>query len=419
MNDERSSYAWYFYALMFGVACAVLILRRPDIVTNAQPWAEDGAFWFRGVYERGLSSLLLPESGYYQTLSRSIWAVAMQFGLRRMALAATLIAVAMRAAFATFLLSSRLKKFDLHYRLCAYFYLLLMPNLTEGYVSANTVHWHMCMYLLATLLADEPKTPLWKAHDYALLFFGGLSGPFVLFMAPCLLLKRVSERGSLVKAVKGANAYDLAFALATGCQLVAVVFTADAIRSHAPLGATPTLIADIVSSRVIVGSFVPNEFFLRGQLHGAAFSWLGVVLLLVLLVYFFATTKSRTGAIILLFAVLVPAFGLMRPMISPTEPQLPLIITQRTAERYFFIPYFAFGLLAFFFVEKIGGWWNKTVRDAVVILIFVLLGANCRIPQLPDVGYKQAIERFDKAERGDTVMIPLAPPGWYMELMKK
>ena len=59
------------------------------------------------------------------------------------------------------------------------------------------------------------------------------------------------------------------------------------------------------------------------------------------------------------------------------------------------------------------------MRDAVVILIFVMLAANCRIPPLPDVGYKQAIERFDRAERGVTMTIPLAPPGWYMELTKK
>jgi len=417
-NSDHAQNA-YFYALMFCVACAILILRRPDIVTNAQPWAEDGRDWFRGVYENGLISLLYPQDGYYQTLSRFIWFVAQYFGLRHMAFAATLIAVALRAAFAAFLLSPRLDRCDWHYRFCAYFYLLLMPNLAEGYVSANTVHWHMTMYLLAVLLADEPKTLLWKAHDYLLLIFSGLSGPFIIFMAPCLALKRVCERGGVLNAVKKINLFDLLFGAVTLVQVAAVLLTALRVRSHSPLGASVPLLLQIFSYRTFAGSFLPNRVFLQGQEPSLAFGIFGVLLFAAMLVTFFAKTKSRAGAIILTFAFLVPAFGLMRPMIDVTRPQLPLLLLPEAGGRYFFIPNFAFGLLVIWFVEQLGSVCSTRVRDVAMLLLFILLAANFRIEPVHEVGYAQAIERFEAAPAGTTMTIPLAPRGWSMTLTKK
>ena len=416
-NDRAQN--MYSYALMFGVACAILILRRPDIVTNAQPWAEDGSVWFKGVYERGLSSLLYPQDGYYQTLSRFIWFIAQYFGLRHMALAATLIAVALRAAFAVFLLSPRLDRFDWHYRFCAYFYLLLMPNLAEGYVSANTVHWHMTMYLLAVLLADAPKTLLWKAHDYLLLIFSGLSGPFIIFMAPCLALKRICERGSLRNAVKKVNLFDLLFGAVTLIQVAAVLLTALRVRSHAPLGASVPLLFEIFSYRTFAGSFLPNRVFLHGQEPSLIFGVFGVLIFAAMLAVFFAKTKSRAGALILIFAFLVPAFGFMRPMIDPVKPQLPVLLLPEAGGRYFFIPNFAFGLLVIWFVEQLGSVCSTRVRDVAVLLLFILLAANFRIEPVHEVGYAQAIERFDAAPAGTTMTIPLAPSGWSMTLTKK
>ncbi|MBQ8091059.1 MAG: hypothetical protein IJ233_10000 [Pyramidobacter sp.] len=418
MTDTNSQDR-FFYLMMFLIAFAILILRRPDIVTNAQPWAEDGNIWFKGVYEHGIFSLLKPQDGYYQTLSRTIWALALNFGLRHMALAATLMAVTLRAAFATFLLSPRFSRCDMSFRLCAYFYLLLMPNLAEGYVSANTVHWHMTMYLLATLIADDPKTLLWKAHDHAVLLLSGFAGPFIIFMAPCLALKRIRERGGILKAIRGMNAYDAAFALIVLIQAAAVLITAPAARSKAPLGFSVPLLVKILSFRIVAGSFLPDSVLLNGQAPNVIWGWLGVALLLVMLWRFFAETKSTAGAMILMFAALMLAFGFMRPMIHLSQPQLPFLLLPDAGGRYFFIPNFAFGLLVFWYVDKLGARLGRTVRSVAVLLIFILLAANFRIEPLPDVGYRQAIERFAAAPAGATMTIPLAPPGWSMTLTKR
>ena len=64
---------WLFQGLLFLVLFLIIAARRPDILTNAQPWAEDGFVWMTEIYTRGFwSSVLLPQNGYYQTLKYNV-----------------------------------------------------------------------------------------------------------------------------------------------------------------------------------------------------------------------------------------------------------------------------------------------------------------------------------------------------------
>jgi hypothetical protein len=56
----------------------ILVLRRPDAILNPQFWAEDGKVWFANAYNLGpLRSLLLPQDGYFQTISRITAAISL------------------------------------------------------------------------------------------------------------------------------------------------------------------------------------------------------------------------------------------------------------------------------------------------------------------------------------------------------
>ena len=70
-------------------------------------------------------------------------------------------------------------------------------------------------------------------------------------------------------------------------------------------------------------------------------------------------------------------------------------------------------------MEQLGSVCSTRVRDVAVLLLFILLAANFRIEPVHEVGYAQAIERFDAAPAGTTMTIPLAPSGWSMTLTKK
>ena len=74
----NKKYIIQIYIIVF----VVIVLRRPDIIFNAQPWAEDG-LWMASVYTEGFwSSLLAPQNGYFQTISRLAYGLGLLWGYR-------------------------------------------------------------------------------------------------------------------------------------------------------------------------------------------------------------------------------------------------------------------------------------------------------------------------------------------------
>ncbi|WP_174580896.1 hypothetical protein [Pantoea latae] len=144
---------------LMALAFVLLVLRRPDIITHAQPWAEDGKIWMAGIYNDGFwSSLLLPQNGYYQTISRIAYGVSLAFGLEHAALGANLIALLIRCCFVGFLLSSRMNYIPVAYRLAAAAYFVLMPNLSEGFVNITNLRWYKKSFGLLRVRARTNRT---------------------------------------------------------------------------------------------------------------------------------------------------------------------------------------------------------------------------------------------------------------------
>ena len=54
----------FMMALVFAVSFVLIVMRRPDIVFNAQPWAEDGVVWINFIHNNGfLSTIFEPQNG--------------------------------------------------------------------------------------------------------------------------------------------------------------------------------------------------------------------------------------------------------------------------------------------------------------------------------------------------------------------
>lgn len=129
--------------------------RRPDILLNAQPWAEDG------VKSGCRASTMMVfgqqysyhKNGYYQTISKLSYGFGLLFGVKYAVLIANSIAISIRCMMVVFLLSSRFAAFRLYYRVFLAAYFILMPNLAEGYVNITNAHWYLAMYLMLTLIA--------------------------------------------------------------------------------------------------------------------------------------------------------------------------------------------------------------------------------------------------------------------------
>ncbi|WP_215846321.1 hypothetical protein [Candidatus Pantoea bituminis] len=83
-DDKEENSKYLSLPLLFGfmlIAFILFALRRPDIIMHAQPWAEDGRVWMAGIYNNGFwAFLILPQNGYYQTISRLTYGISIFFG---------------------------------------------------------------------------------------------------------------------------------------------------------------------------------------------------------------------------------------------------------------------------------------------------------------------------------------------------
>lgn len=416
VNDElKSTKSIYFFVLFFCLVFLLIAARRPDIIKNAQPWAEDGLIWLQSINNNGFwSSLFLPQNGYYQTISRLVYGFSLLFGIKNAALIASVMAISIRCFMVLFLLSNRMRFCDFLYRIPIAIYFIFMPNVTEGYVNITNAHWYLSMYFMMVLVADKPDTRLWKIHDLLILIISSLSGPFVAFFAPCLFIKRYSERGGVIKAIKGIDFFDVVMILCVIIQVVAIIFSSTSDRSSAPLGASIALLADIISYRVVCGTFLDSAYI--NPIINAKFFNLVIFSMLLISVLFFFVRSGWRFKVLALFPILMIGFALAKPMISMTDPQWPLFLV--AGERYFIVTNLFFFSFVVFIFSKLG----KLSEIAILLLSIAMLPFYIQyfnIPPLADVGYKESIDKFIMLNKGDTMDININPPGWAMHLIKR
>ncbi|MGK3114145.1 glucosyl transferase [Candidatus Pantoea formicae] len=399
------------------LAFLLLVLRRPDIVTHAQPWAEDGRVWMAGIYNNGFwSSLFLPQNGYFQTISRITYGIALWFGLSHAALVANILAILIRCFFVGLVLSGRMNFIGIWYRIAFVIYFILMPNVAEGFVNITNVHWYLSMYLVAVVMAKDAESLPEKTHDFLVLVISGLSGPFVVFIAPCLIIKRIYTRGGLINAIKGINLFDVVMAICCVIQLWAILTTSGSTRIDAPLGYSFGLLADIVSCRIIYGSFLPFSMAREMSAHGNVNAGLFIILCIGLIFAFF-----RYGwrvKCLILFPLLMIGFALKSPVIAIGQPQWPLIFNTESGERYFYVTNIALACLAIVLASSITK-FRIAILSVGVIIFLAFVPKHFRLPALPESGYYQDVQSFDEKPSGETVSIRILPPGWDMKLIKK
>jgi hypothetical protein len=417
MNSVGKAEKAVFWFMVFCFIFMLMAARRPDVIFNAQPWAEDGRVWIKGIYETGfLNSLFKPQDGYFQTIPRLTYGIAMAFGLGKAPLVSNVISISIRIFFLLFILSRRFSFIDIKYRVAAVIYFILMPNVAEGFVNITNVHWYLSMYLLAVIIAMPPITQTSKIHDFLVLLLSGLSGPFVVFLAPCLIIKRFYERGGFIGALKGINSFDIAMAACSLIQIFSILTAGGGPRSPAPLGASFDLFTHIITAKLFFGTFFDNTFsfeFTKNHLLRTSI----FILLSVTILYNFVTSGWRFRAISI-FPIIMIGFALAKPMVSVTEAQWPPILTPGVGERYFFITNFCFFLFVLFLIDKLSIYKNIVLMLFLASLTpFLLISFN--IPALPNVGYKDDVAKFNNAAIGESINIRITPPGWSIDLIKK
>lgn len=410
----------------FAVAFLVLFLRRPDSLLNAQFWAEDGAVWFAQVFNQGfLTHLFSPQDGYFQTISRLTMGVAALFPLEMAPFVSNAIGLAIRALLLGFLFTPRMGWIGNKEKLVIGAYYLLMPGILEVHPNITNSHWYLSLYLCMVISAEAPKSFLAKFHDMAVLIISGLSGPFIVFIAPFYGVKYLSDnKYNLLRTAKyyfsPRHSYQLffncIFVLICLIQISSILLFASG-RSPAPLGLSLEVLSNILSARIFVGAFIPHEIIA----YVWQYSWVnaGVSLLSLFLLAYAILRGGWRMALYIGFAALMIGFALAKPQISLDKPQLPLLMHGAAGGRYFIIT----NIVWFASLVFIASRQTFVIKNIMLGLLLCTVIASSfysfNVKKLKDLEYDKYVNQYYQLEEGQTIEIPLNPGGgWKMVLIR-
>jgi len=406
-----------WYALISVTAALIVISHRPDAVSNAQFWAEDGRVWYAQAYNLDpLAAFLLPEAGYYQTVSRAVAAFSLLVPLAWAPLVLNLFAIAVQAFNAFFITSERMSHAvpSRLFRFGAAFIYLALPNSYETSANLTNTQWHLALTVLLIIFAKPAEEMAWKIFDIVAVALSALSGPLCLLLLPIAAIKYFyrRERRLLI----------LGSILLIGCVVqFSALFTNERPSSEV-LGASFFGAMRILAGQVFIGSLVGAKNY--GLLRHSHLLWTDVLASIIaaggvavfVLAFIWGKQELR---LLIIFAVLVFATALVNPAVTKLEPQWIAMETPLTASRYWMFPGLAFLASLFFLATnpRVGRLRYLFILPALLMIWGFV--ADWKQPRFKDLDFAAHAREFDAARNGETVTIPINPEGWTMQLQKR
>ena len=407
----KTGLSWPWQVLLFMVAAAAVISRRPDAVLHAQFFAEDGAYWYAQAYNTGwLHALFIPNTGYLSFLPRLAAGCSLWLPLQFAPLFLNLVGIAIQALPVPILLSSRLAHWaSLPVRATMAAAYIALPNSSEIDATITNAQWHLALAAALLIFSQTPLRKLSKIADAATVALSGLTGPFCLILLPLAGFLWWRKRGRWTLFLTGL------LGLCAALQLYALTSTQVAARSQAVLGASPQRFLRMLSGDVYLAA-------IAGGNHWA--SQLGLPLLLLagllgsaIIVYCWIEASLELR-LFLIYCFAVFAASLHNPMISYDRPQWQ-VLEDAPGLRYWFFPMVGFVWATIWSVASPGSRIMRVLSAAA--LVFVLGGVfkDWRYIAYPDEHFNLYAAKFDQLSPGHAMVFPLYPPGWTMELNKK
>ncbi|KKQ41341.1 MAG: hypothetical protein US58_C0001G0015 [Candidatus Magasanikbacteria bacterium GW2011_GWA2_37_8] len=412
-----------YLLLVFVLACFLIIIRRMDLVFNAQFWAEDGTIWFAEIYNLGWwPTIFTPEAGYLQTISRLVGLMAQFLPLVYAPLFFNLAAVAIKALPVVYLFSNRWQKIipNFWFKIIVALVYLFLPNTAEVHANITNAQWFLALLSLMILLGEVPVKKYLKVLDASILGIACISGPFSAFLLPIIFLAWFwlpQKRNVLNVIVVGlAGLVQVFFILAVG-------FSA---RSHMALGATFWLFVKIFSGQIVLGSLIGKVGFAYLYNRWLVWeNWLGITIYLsafvvgVVVISLTLWKAKKEVKLIVLFGLIVLLFSLLKPMASVTIPQWQVMVMPGAAGRYWLFPMLAFVFSLLYLVTQ--SQWPKIKILAVMVCVFWLWGLKVEgiYPAWPDLKFKENVKIFEQVPVGTEMKFKTMPESWYGMVLNK
>lgn len=408
------------YASSIFIAFAALVLsRKPDAFLRSQFWAEDGVVWYRQAYEIGWMSLLLPQNGYFQSVSKIAGNLGQLVSLTWAPLLFALIALLFKLLPVMLLYSARGKALvpRASGRFLLSFLYVAHPYSWEVFINVTNIHWHLALAALLILCFASWDRTFQKISDLAIVLLCGLSGTFAFFLAPISAWHWYStkSRRSLILA-------SILF-LAAGIQLAALLMTGAASRSSAPLDASWSDLLRIVGGQITAASILGDgwlHLFESRLWQGSVFFPFAFSAVLAVFMARALQTADHALRYLVVLSVMIFVAALLQPQISSTQGQWPLFARPNTGGRYAFIPILGFyASLAWIGASDRSIVYRRIAQALLAAVLVAGVPMSWRVKAYEDVGFLARAKAFEQAPPGEIVEIPTNPRGWSFSLEKR
>jgi len=405
-----------FHAGVFLISFLILFSRRPDAILNAQFYAEDGARWFADAYHMGWRCLLIPDSGYLQTVSRIIGLLSLLFPFAVAPLVMNLCALAVQILPVSLFLSNRFSNISLATRLLASLLYLALPNSFEVHGNATNVQWHLALAGLLLLLSPGKVGRGPGILDTLLLAFSVLDGAAGMLLAPVagfLLWKRREARFKAWFLV-----------LASGAALQTAVLLVSNSRRPAPNGASLSRLIAIVGGQIFLSATFGVRTFIRLFFGHASYLLLlqSIAMVAGIAIVAYAVVRGPLelkvfvayATAILLLALIHPVATFGGALEQWEQLQIPGV-----GNRYYFFPMLAFFASLFWLATSSAGVGKFARYSAIALLMLlpIVILSDWEYKPFVDYDFKAFAAEFEKAAPGTTVSIPINP-NWRLVLIK-
>ncbi len=403
-----------FWGLVFAVG---LFLRHPGALLMAQFWGEDAWVWYPQAYEQGLTSLLNPETGYFQTFPRLIGLVAqvLPFHLAPTLFAA--VAFLVEIAPPLFLLSERLDRVwpDRLSRLLFGLFYIALPNSYEVQVNLTNSQWHLAILAFLVLQSTPARGWRGRAFDCAALLLSGLTGPFCVFLFPVALLRFFVLRDQ-VRLMR--------LALVSICVAFQAIIYLQAAhqRVGTELGASVMTGMRIIALNIGIGLLFGQHA--AADVVGSQLWWLHrspAVLICVLLAAVLVYACRRGPSMFreaLLASGLTFAAALAHPQVSVDQPQWHIMQYSGWSDRYYIFAMLT--LLGAFFI--LANATRRPVRAVGVAALVFVMGACVRdwhFPFFPMSDFYTKAAEFEHAPAGTVITYGIQPSPMTAQIHKR
>lgn len=396
---DRSELLW-----LFVLAAAIIVSRKPDVISNPQFYGEGGA-WYSQAYNSGwLHTLPKGGGGYFQIFPRLVVGLCLLAPLRYAPLLMNIGGIAVQALPAVFLLSARCRRWGtLDSRCCMAAVYLALPNSWEINVVLTNAQWHLALLACLVAFASPPQTWEGKIFDIGVLFLCGMTGPWCIILCPLAGVYWWIRRHNWTAIVFGILA---ACAMAETVRLIfwGGLHQRDGAAAGQSLGATPVLFARILSGDVYVGALWGASGFWQAPLFA-----IGIVMILGTSVLVYSLVKSEWELrLFLLFCFSIFAGSLKSPLISGPHPQWELL-AGLWGGRYWFFPMLALLWSLIWCVRRSPA---RYVRMMAALALMVMVRGviyDWKYPRRPDTCFAEHVKEFEAALPEAKVTIPVSP----------